>query len=266
MRSTGRHRNRGGWNFLEKGDLCVIVNNTSDTGGPVYDVVSYRRLASIGSSPGGFCVIWSESGTAPAPYTVDAQAGEGAIDAGGGTSKWIQPQDLSVLTNVVIQARIKGRLLDTASPSGAKVTMFDLFCNNPKGSTLWGSDNTPARLNARLQMPDPVDTISAASQDHDMSQASAYASTPGWDSSDMFECWWAYNLVPWFQLAWNGSSATPSGIAYGLDGQGYAYVLKERVLAQGGRGAIIAGQSFQIPSDCSPDDIQVISTQAVAGE
>ena len=264
MRSTGRERFfRGGWNTLEPGDLCILVDGTEWSALPVYDVVQARGLNSLGESPGGVTVIWAVSSPYP-PYKADPKANIGALGAGGQTPL-IAPDAFQLQVNEVVQARFKIKLIDTAAGSGAKVGNFDLNGYLPGASLYWGTTQTTAPLNARMQMQDPADAISLPVQDANMALPSTFPGDDGFLFAETTEMFWQYNIIPQFRLTWNGAAATPAGIAVALVVQGYDYILRPRAGSTQGRHAIVGGVDVSVPDGVSQDDIIPIPVQALAG-
>jgi hypothetical protein len=261
MRSTGRERFfRGGWNTLEPGDLCILVDGTSWSGLDVYDVVQARGLNSLGESPGGATVIWAVSSPYP-PYKADPKANIGSLGPGQATPL-IAPDAFQLQTNEMVQARFKLKLIDTAAGSGAKVDGFDLTAYLPGSSLYWGTSQTTAPLNARMQLPDPADAIALPVQDANMSLPSAYAQDDGFLYAETTEIFWQYNIIPQFILKWNGAASTPAGIAVAVEVQGYDYILRKR--PGGSRTGVVGGVTISIPDGVSPDDIVPIPVQALA--
>ena len=270
-RSAGRERSRGGFAKLDAGDLFVLINDASAGGpaGPVYAVAGRRGLNSWGSSPGGYCVIWTQTASsAPAPYTPDAQAAAGGLGGANPiTTKKVQPQDYQLASTEIVQVRFKIRLLDTTPASGALIDMFDIYASNPGSTAAWGSNNTTAPLNARLQLPDPADAVAAATQTANMGQPTeGYASDGGWLAADRTELWWVYQKVPSFQVQWNGSGATPAGIGLALEASGYCYTVLQQPVDAAGPQRYVAGHLVTVPDGFSVDDIIPINTQVIPGE
>jgi hypothetical protein len=264
MRSTGRERFfRGGWNTLEPGYLCILVDGTTWDGLPVYDVVQARGLNSLGESPGGLTVIWAVSSPYP-PYKADPKASILSLGAGQQTGL-IAPDAFQLQVNEMVQARFKLRLIDTAAGSGAKIDNFDLVAYLPGSSLYWGTTQTTAPLNARYQVPDPADAISAPVQDANMSLPAAFPVDDGFLFAETTEMFWQYDIIPQFRLQWNGASATPAGIAVALEVQGYDYILRRRAGSTQGRSAIVGGVNISIPDGVSQDDIIPVPVQALAG-
>jgi hypothetical protein len=254
----------GGWAALKPGRLCVLLKAADASPLTVFEVQAGAGLPFLGKGAGGYCVIWTQSGTAPAPYTADPTAGSGPIQPGGNVGG-IQPSALQGLNNELFQARFKLRLLDTTSPSGAHIDMFDVQAFNPGGANAWGTSNYPAVINARGQMPDPSDDASAALQDEDMTPASAYASQDGWMAADRTELFWIGQAAqPFFQVNWYGADATPDGIGLALEVSGYRYVINPTT-RPAGRPGVIAGHPVMVPDGVSVDDIVPVQVQSIFG-
>jgi hypothetical protein len=254
-------RNVGGWKALEWGDIVVLVDQSNQDQPPVYDVSWDGGVPLFGSDgtndSTGLITIWAVT-TPPLPYVLDSKAATGAIAANGGT-KTCTPNSLSVGANELIQARIKIRLIDTASPSGAVIDDFSLLAYLPGSQAVWGTSLVGGVLSARRQIADGADAISAPTQGTNQLLPASRQSVSGWESADSTELWWfGVNSNPQFKLVYMGSGATPAGIAIALEVSGYRYLLTEH--PPGHRVVTRGGVKILVPDDCDVDDIIGIPT------
>jgi hypothetical protein len=260
---NGRRQYIGGWNIANIGDLIILTDGTGKGSLTVFDIVGMRAAPLYGEGPGGATVIWTSSAVS-APYKLDAKGSTGSISSGGVTQQ-ITPDAYLLMSNEVMQARFKPKLIDnTSGNSNAKIDMFDIYAYNPGSTSAWGTKNVPAIMNARAMVGDPADAISLPLVDANMTGPTAAAAiTDGWMAAEKTELCWNFNQqTPAFVLRWNSASSTPAGISVALETSGYVYYIAPR--GGSGRPYTIAGYSVMVPDDVSVDDIIPIQISSPA--